>query len=414
MKVDLKTVLSDSHLDAQQRSSQRQLSLSLSALIDDDEAHVSLNLCLVLDHSVSMEGKPLSNVKQAAMHIIQKLNKGDRLSVIAFDHQAKVIIANQLVENLTEIEQKIKAIEVHGGTAIDEGLKLGIKEIAVGQKNTVSQIFLLTDGENEHGDNQRCLKLAQLASEYSITINTLGFGTHWNQDVLEQIADIGGGTLAFIEQPEQAIHEFAKLFNRLQSVGLTNAYLMMELMPGVRLAELKPVAQVFPATIELPVKLEGNYFSIRLGDLMVDLGRIVLVNLYIHQLSLGKQQVASVQIRYDDPALGKERLLSNIFVIEVDVQNPYQPQISKQVQKYVLALAKYRQTQIAEAKLKQGDRLGAATMLQTAAKTALQLGDRQGANVLQTSATRLQSGKELSEREKKKTRLVSKTILDGY
>ncbi|WP_267921705.1 hypothetical protein [Nostoc favosum] len=32
--------------------------------------------------------------------------------------------------------------------------------------------------------------------------------------------------------------------------------------------------------------------------------------------------------------------------------------------------AKYRQTQLAEAKLQQGDRTGAATMLQTAAKTA--------------------------------------------
>ena len=411
MKVDLKPVLSDSHLDAQQRSSQRQLSLSLSALVDEDEAHLPLNLCLVLDHSGSMEGKPISTVKQAAMHIIKKLNKGDRLSVIAFDHQAKVIIPNQLVDDVIEIEEKIQALEVNGGTAIDEGMKLGIKQIAMGQKNAVSQIFLLTDGENEHGDNCRCLKLAQLASEYSITINTLGFGTHWNQDTLEQIADIAGGTLAFIEEPEQAINEFAKLFNRVQSVGLTNAYLMMELMPGVRLAELKPVAQVFPETIEIPVKLEGNYFSIRLGDLMVDISRIVLVNLYINQLSPGKHQIASVQIRYDDPALEKERLLSNIFVIEVEVQKTYQPAPSNQVQQYVLALAKYRQTQIAEAKLKEGDHLGAVTMLQTAAKTALQLGDQQGATVLQSSATCLQSGNELSERDKKKTRLVSKTIL---
>jgi Ca-activated chloride channel family protein len=81
------------------------------------------------------------------------------------------------------------------------------------------------------------------------------------------------------------------------------------------------------------------------------------------------------------------------------------------VQQYTLALAKYRQTQLAEAKLQQGDRAGAATMLQTAAKTALQMGDKGAATVLQTSATRLQSGEELSEADKKKTRIVSKTIL---
>jgi len=50
-------------------------------------------------------------------------------------------------------------------------------------------------------------------------------------------------------------------------------------------------------------------------------------------------------------------------------------------------------------------------MLQTAAKTALQMGDKSAATVLQTSATRLQAGGELSEADKKKTRIVSKTIL---
>ena len=74
-------------------------------------------------------------------------------------------------------------------------------------------------------------------------------------------------------------------------------------------------------------------------------------------------------------------------------------------------MAKYRQTQIAEAKLQQGNKREAATMLQTAAKTALQLGDESSATVLQNSATRLQEGAELSEKERKKTRLASKTIL---
>ena len=50
-------------------------------------------------------------------------------------------------------------------------------------------------------------------------------------------------------------------------------------------------------------------------------------------------------------------------------------------------------------------------MLQTAAKTPLQMGDKGAATVLQTSATRLQDGEELSEAERKKTRIVSKTIL---
>ena len=73
---------------------------------------------------------------------------------------------------------------------------------------------------------------------------------------LEKIADTAAGTLAYIAEAAQAVTEFGRLFNRMQSVGLTNAYLQIELKPKVRLAELKPVAQVAPDTIELAVEDE--------------------------------------------------------------------------------------------------------------------------------------------------------------
>jgi Ca-activated chloride channel family protein len=358
-----------------------------------------------------MHGRPLETVKKAALNLVERLNPGDRISVVAFDHRAKVLVKNQATDKLDEVKKQIQRLSADGGTAIDEGLKLGIEEVAKGKQDTVSQVFLLTDGENEHGDNKRCLKLAELATGYKLTLNTLGFGANWNQDILEKIADVGGGTLSYIERPEQAVDEFARLFQRVQSVQLTNAYLLFDLMPKVRLAELKPIAQVAPDTIELPVQQEGSRFIVRLGDLMTDAERVILANLYIGQLPMGRQAIANVQVRYDDPAAGQESVLSQLVPVEADVQGSYQPAPNSQVQQAILALAKYRQTQIAEAKLQQGDRAGAATMLQTAAKTAIQMGDQNAATVLQTSATRLQSGEELSEADRKKTRIVSKTIL---
>ncbi|TVQ52261.1 MAG: VWA domain-containing protein [Spirulina sp. DLM2.Bin59] len=417
MKVGLHPLLNDPHIDARQSSSQRQLSMAIrairdSALIDQnlDQASLPLNLCLVLDHSGSMNGRPLSTVKQAALNLINRLKPTDRISVVAFDHRAKVLVPNQPVEDVAAIKARIDRLGPDGGTAIDEGMKLGIEETAKGKPDRTSQIFLLTDGENEHGDNDRCLKLANLASEYNITVNALGFGAHWNQDVLEAIADRANGSLAYIESPEQAGTAFDRLFTRAQSVGLTNAHLGLELSPGVRLAELKPIAQVAPETVELTVQQEGNTAWVRLGDLMTA-ERIVLANLYIHQLPPGNAAIATVQVRYDDPATGQTGLFSERVPVYAEAQTAYQPQPEPTVQKSILALAKYRQTQIAETKLQEGDRTGAATMLQTAAKTALQLGDDSGATVLQKSATQLQSGEELSESDRKKTRIVSKTIL---
>jgi Ca-activated chloride channel homolog len=412
MKVNLQTNLNDASADANQSSSQRQLAVSISAMGESLDSSAPLNLCLILDHSGSMKGRSLETVKKAACMLVDRLSSQDRLSIVVFDHRAKVLVPNQVIVERDYIKQQINRLSADGGTAIDEGLRLGIEELAKGKKDTVSQGFLLTDGENEHGDNNRCLKFAQLAADYNLTLNTLGFGDNWNQDILEKIADAGLGNLSHIEHPDQAVEKFTSLFTRMQTVGLTNAYLLFSLMPNVRLADLKPIAQVAPETIELPLQTEPDgRFAVRLGDLMKDVERVILANIYLGQLPEGRQAIANVQVRYDDPALDQAGLFSLNMPVYVNVDRIYQPSTNPQVQQSILALAKYRQTQLAEAKLQQGDRAGAATMLQTAAKTALQMGDASAATVLQTSATRLQSGEELSESDRKKTRIVSKTVL---
>ncbi|MBD2626981.1 vWA domain-containing protein [Trichormus variabilis] len=412
MKVNLQLTLNDANVDAHQPSSQRQLAVSISAIGETLDRTVPLNLCLILDHSGSMKGRSLETVKKAACLLVDRLSSEDRLSIVVFDHRAKVLVPNQVISDRNHIKKQINLLTADGGTAIDEGLRLGIEELAKGKKDTISQAFLLTDGENEHGDNDRCLKFAQLAASYNLTLNTLGFGDNWNQDILEKIADAGLGNLSHIEQPDQAMDKFGRLFSRMQTVGLTNAYLIFSLLPNVRLAELKPIAQVAPDTIELPVQPDADgRFLVRLGDLMKDVERVILANIYLGQLPEGKQAIANVQVRYDDPAQNQTGLFSLNMPVYADVNQLYQPTANPQVQQSILALAKYRQTQLAEAKLQQGDRAGAATMLQTAAKTALQMGDKGAATVLQTNATRLQAGEELSESDRKKTRIVSKTVL---
>jgi Ca-activated chloride channel homolog len=411
MQVALETVISDPQVDISQGSTQRQLSIEVSALAEPEDRKLPLNLCLILDHSGSMKGTPLNTVKQAAKELIENLKPEDRLSIVAFDHQAEVIVPCQQVTDASDIFARIDKLQAAGGTAIDAGIKLGITQLLEGRQDRVSHAFILTDGENEHGDDERCIKLAGFATESNITLNTLGFGENWNQNILEKIADTAAGTLAYIAEAAQAVSEFGRIFNRMQAVGLTNAYLQLELKPKVRLAELKPVAQVAPDTVELAVEDDGNLQIVRLGDLMKDLSRVILVNTYIGQLAEGEQSIATLQIRYDDPAKGQTNLLTPPVDVTVTVTRNHQPAVDTNVRQQTFALAKYRQTQLAEQKLQQGDRAGAATLLQTAAKTALQMGDTNAATVLQSNATILQGGEDLSEAEKKQTRIVSKTIL---
>ncbi|TAD79942.1 MAG: VWA domain-containing protein [Oscillatoriales cyanobacterium] len=415
--------LSDIHLDARLACNQRQLAISVAAQPGGERVRSSL--CLVLDRSGSMGGKPLEMVQAAAQQLVGKLTPGDRLALVAFDHEAQVILPCQEIgpEPLS-ILQAIGGLAAGGGTCIDEGLKLGIEALVRSPQASpvapslsktqpaVAQIFLLTDGANEHGNDPRCLKMAELAAGYGISVHCLGFGSHWNQDTLEQIADAGAGALCYIERPEDAPMEFDRLLTRVQSVQLTNARLLLRLDPRVRLAELKPIAQVAPETVELVARdwVDG-WLEVRLGDLMVDAARAILVNCYVGALPAGEHCLAQVQIAYDNPATGAVDLRSESLSVMGRSLELYHPAPDPRVQGYISTLAKYRQTQIAEAKLQTGDHRGAATMLQVAAQTALQMGDRHAATVLQGQATKLQAGDLLSEGDRKKTRIVAKTTL---
>jgi Ca-activated chloride channel family protein len=409
MQVQILPSISDRTIDANQASNQRQIAIAVTALPEPIDAQLPLNLCLILDRSGSMKGKPLATVKQAAKELIQRLQPEDRISVVSFDHEAEVVVSNRFATDISSILSEIDSLQAAGGTSIDTAIKAGLQELATGQKDTVSQAFILTDGEN--GDNARCLKLAEFASSNKFILNTLGFGDNWNQNILEKIADIAAGSLAYIEKPEKAVDEFGRLFRRMQSVGLTNAYLQVSLPDKVRLAELKPAAQVQPDVVELTAQSEGDLYLIKLGDLLKESARVLMLNTYIGNLGIGEHEVAQFRVIYDDPGSGREEVISPLVSVKINAVSPYQPFPDATIQQYTLALAKYRQTQLAEQKLQAGDRAGAATLLQTAAKTALQLGDTNAATVLQTSATQLQAGQDLSEADKKKTRIVSKTIL---
>lgn len=141
MKVSIESALSDAHLDARQKNTQRQLSLAISAIAEEQDYRLPLNLCLVLDRSGSMAEKPLESVKQAAIAISQRLEPSDRLSVVSFNHQAKVIVSNQLVNNSAQIARQINLMVADGGTAIDEGMLLGIQQAAKGKQNCHTRIF---------------------------------------------------------------------------------------------------------------------------------------------------------------------------------------------------------------------------------------------------------------------------------
>src|SRR5882757_4106412 len=129
---------------------------------------LGLNLALVLDVSGSMyeeDGTGISRLKriqQAAITAIQKLKPDDTLAIIAFAHNAQVVLPTTNLSDKARIEDVINRIDMFdvdpGGTSMDQGIGLGLGEV---HKNTgdgkLSQVVVLTDGETS--GEQMCRQL---------------------------------------------------------------------------------------------------------------------------------------------------------------------------------------------------------------------------------------------------------------
>ncbi|KAB2903635.1 MAG: VWA domain-containing protein [Anaerolineae bacterium] len=103
-----------------------------------------LDVVLVLDKSGSMQGSGIAAAKGAAANFINQLNPDTaRVGVVVFDSGAQLLVP--LTENHQEALDAIFGVGASGGTAIDQGLVYGYREI-LGSSAPERAILLLSDG----------------------------------------------------------------------------------------------------------------------------------------------------------------------------------------------------------------------------------------------------------------------------
>lgn len=146
------------------------------------DVKMPVNFSLVLDHSGSMSGAKLENLKEAAKLAVDQMCPQDLLSVVIFDDKVKVVAPSQPVSDGRGLKELIDDIRAGGGTAISRGMKEGLQELHKGVgSDRVSRMLLLTDGET-FGDEDACRRLAADAGGAGIPIVALGLG-EWAQSV---------------------------------------------------------------------------------------------------------------------------------------------------------------------------------------------------------------------------------------
>lgn len=213
----------------------------------DQADRPQLNLGLVLDRSGSMsDAGKIEYLRKAAGMAVDQLRISDLLSVVEYDDRIGVLWPSGPVESPSTIKRLIDALQPRGSTDLTGGMMRGVDEVyGALQRNEdgttpITRVLLLSDGLANHGvtDPREIRELVRQARMKGVRISTLGLGRDYDEDLMQEVAEYGGGHYYYIEHPNQMGRIFQQeLMTLFDTVG-RKAKLDLDLTSKVSAIEL--------------------------------------------------------------------------------------------------------------------------------------------------------------------------------
>ncbi len=180
--------------------------LPVRSNFEKEKEKPSLAMVLVIDKSGSMGGQKIELAKDAAKGTAELLGAKDQLGVIAFDGGSYWISEIHSAADKGYIIDRISTIEASGGTNIYPALSDAYDALA-STTAKLKHVILLTDGHSAPGDFEG---IAQDMVAARITLSSVAVGQQADQDLLERLANTGGGRYYMCDDPTNVPQIFAK------------------------------------------------------------------------------------------------------------------------------------------------------------------------------------------------------------
>ena len=184
----------------------------------------------------------LDLVKKAAQKAISLLNENDTVSLVTFSDHAKLIQSGIAMNEMNKklMHSAIESITYEGSTNLHEGWLVGATEIAKKQKEKqINRVLLLTDGQVNVGiqDPKTICTDVSALFEKGLTISTFGVGFDFNEDLLQKMANVGGGNSYYINDENKLISIFENEISGLSNVAAEQVKLQLDLPKSVSIVE---------------------------------------------------------------------------------------------------------------------------------------------------------------------------------
>lgn len=177
--------------------SRRYLHLRLTAPRGTRE-RAPLDLALVLDRSGSMGGGKWLRAKEAALAAIGRLTAGDRITLVAFDQQidTPLPLMPATAAARRQAATALEALRPRGQTNLGEAWLTASALIGRdGGSERLRRCLVLTDGQANVGITDPAALAGHAANllQLGVRTSTFGLGDDYNEELLGQLADAGGG-----------------------------------------------------------------------------------------------------------------------------------------------------------------------------------------------------------------------------
>jgi Mg-chelatase subunit ChlD len=190
-----------------------------------------LSAVLALDVSGSMHGQPIEHVIRSSERIVDLLAEGDAVGVVAFSSEARVVAPLRRLDAAARrrLQGEVRKLQAEGGTNISAGMSCGASLFPPRSAGEQQILLLLSDGQPNVGPSTpRALasEAGQIRAR-NIAVSTLGYGAQHDENVLINIAELGGGRYAFVSEPQLAEASFVQALGTQLDVVLEGPRLVL-------------------------------------------------------------------------------------------------------------------------------------------------------------------------------------------
>jgi Ca-activated chloride channel family protein len=253
-------------------------------------------LSLVIDTSGSMMGDRIENARHAAKSLLETLRDGDMVSVVGFASSVTEIIEPTVVssDTLPRLMSRISEIQADGGTNMYAGLTTGEARMRdLGDSYSIKRVIMISDGHANEGPSDAA-SLGQVAAsgtDYGVQVSSIGVGTGYDEQILNELAIRSSGRLYHLERPAQMARIVEQELGLLSTTVAVDAWIEICPAPGVRILGVESRGG----------EIRNGKVYFKLGSLFGGQKRDFLVRASIDTREMGDRAAATARLVYRDP-----------------------------------------------------------------------------------------------------------------